>query len=112
MRLDIIFLHGGTIITWENPSLLFERQIYHHSDGTRFAVDWYPHAPCNHHEIVAAEIVENGSNDINTLVVGHYLCGLGLSSDANVAQVFSQQWARRNKNSIMGILVPRGILFY
>ena len=41
-------LHLGAILPFgASPCLLFDREVYTHPDGTTFAVDWYPVAPCN-----------------------------------------------------------------
>ena len=91
--------HLGTCIPMgSSPSLKFEREMYFHGDGSQFACDWYPYAPCNH------EL--NGNKE---RLVCLYLCGLGLSSDANVAQIFARNiTSRYDIPTCCGIIVPRG----
>ena len=91
-------LHLGSLLPFgKSPNLLFERQIFIHSDNTEFAVDWYPESPRSR---FGKE--QNESGTIITL----FLPGLGLSSDANIAQAYSK--CHSSIGNICGIIVPRG----
>lgn len=65
--------------------LIFEREVYYLADGTCFAIDWYPKAPCNLKPTLSGE----------PQLVAMYLPGLGQSSDNNVFQVFAKDLAEK-----------------
>lgn len=102
--------HLGTCIPFgATPGLTFEREVYYQSDGSRFAVDWYPECPTSPLSPSSPPSSSSSSSSTPRTII-LYLCGLGLSSDANVAQQFAKQISilRRSECTTTGIIVPRG----
>jgi predicted alpha/beta-fold hydrolase len=90
-------MHLGSLVQFgKSPELVFCREVYKHEDGTSFAVDWYPITP------------KQAAQSNTEVLVTLYFPGLGLSSNANVAQNYAVTMAAAG--IICGILVPRGHL--
>ena len=84
--------HIGSLIQFgSSVNLIFEREIFILPDGSTFGVDWFPRRP----------------SGLVTEKISLHLPGLGLSSDANVSQIFAKTFA--DAGYISGILIPRGL---
>jgi len=84
--------HLGSLISFgKSPNLKFERETFTLVDGSVFGVDWYPRKP--------------SGTETERLCL--HLPGLGLSSDANMSQIFAKTFAEAG--FIVGILIPRGL---
>ena len=102
--------HLGTCIPFgATPWLTFEREVYYQSYGSIFSVDWYPECPTSPLSPSSPPSSSSSSSSTPRTII-LYLCGLGLSSDANVAQQFAKQISilRRSERTTTGIIVPRG----
>lgn len=87
-------MHLGSLVPFgKSPALTFCRENFVHEDETTFSVDWYPCSPPLSLE--------------KELLVTLFFPGLGLNSDANVAQVFAKTITAERSGRICGIINPR-----
>ena len=85
-----------SLIKWgKNHRLKYQREIFHHSDGTQFEVDWYPNAP-----------TMTNNNDKEVCKICLHFPGLGTSSDSKVSQGFALEMS--SHGMFVAVMVPRG----
>ncbi len=95
--------HLGTIFAFgHDPQLKYEREIKTNSDGSRFAVDWYPRKPTS----CLSSIYSENQPPLKICI---FIPGLGLSSSNKFCQKFVQTC--ESNGFICAVVNHRGVGF-